>query len=76
MRVAVVGCAHGQVEMIANEVEKINANTTTNKIDLIICCGDFQGILNFECLLLYIYYYHLVHLRVCKFNNISLSQRR
>ena len=43
---AVVGCAHGQIEMIAQEVERLNnENNSKNnkKIDLIICCGDFQA---------------------------------
>ena len=46
MRVAVVGCAHGQIEMIANEVDRINRQNESQhmkKIDLIICCGDFQA---------------------------------
>ncbi|XP_057339756.1 lariat debranching enzyme [Microplitis mediator] len=47
MRIAVEGCAHGELEIIYNtliDTEK----TTGKKIDLLICCGDFQAVRNNE----------------------------
>ncbi|KAI4478674.1 hypothetical protein M0804_011702 [Polistes exclamans] len=45
MRIAIEGCAHGELEIIYNslqEIEKVNGK----KIDLLICCGDFQSTRN------------------------------
>ncbi|XP_031774826.1 lariat debranching enzyme isoform X2 [Apis florea] len=45
MRIAVEGCAHGELDIIyetIQEMEKANGK----KIDLLICCGDFQSIRN------------------------------
>ncbi|XP_067215108.1 lariat debranching enzyme [Linepithema humile] len=45
MRIAVEGCAHGELEIIyetIQEIEKVDGR----KIDLLICCGDFQAIRN------------------------------
>ncbi|XP_011873045.1 PREDICTED: lariat debranching enzyme-like [Vollenhovia emeryi] len=45
MRIAVEGCAHGELDIIyetIQEVEKIDGR----KIDLLICCGDFQATRN------------------------------
>jgi predicted phosphodiesterase len=38
--VAIVGCSHGELEIIFNEVKK--QNETGDKIDILLCCGDFQ----------------------------------
>ncbi len=41
MKVAVVGCAHGDLNVIYNSIahtEKLHSL----KIELLICCGDFQ----------------------------------
>ncbi|ETO05256.1 RNA lariat debranching enzyme, partial [Reticulomyxa filosa] len=40
-KLAVVGCAHGELEKILEEVEKYEKNEKC-EIDIIICCGDFQ----------------------------------
>ncbi|XP_043476735.1 lariat debranching enzyme [Leptopilina heterotoma] len=45
MRIAVEGCAHGELETIYKtiiEAEKVDKK----KIDLLICCGDFQSTRN------------------------------
>ncbi|XP_046492436.1 lariat debranching enzyme isoform X1 [Neodiprion pinetum] len=45
MRIAVEGCAHGELEIIYDtilQLEKIDGK----KIDLLICCGDFQSTRN------------------------------
>ncbi|XP_012268097.2 lariat debranching enzyme [Athalia rosae] len=45
MRIAVEGCAHGELEIIYETIlclEKIDGK----KIDLLICCGDFQSTRN------------------------------
>ncbi|KAL6260610.1 hypothetical protein P5V15_008130 [Pogonomyrmex californicus] len=52
MRIAVEGCAHGELDVIyetIQEIEKIDGR----KIDLLICCGDFQATRNLsdlECM--------------------------
>ena len=45
MRIAIEGCAHGELEIIYNtitEAEKVDGK----KVDLLICCGDFQSTRN------------------------------
>ncbi|XP_071575750.1 uncharacterized protein [Temnothorax nylanderi] len=45
MRIAVEGCAHGELDIIyetIQEIEKVDGR----KIDLLICCGDFQATRN------------------------------
>lgn len=52
MRIAVVGCAHGELEIIYETIEEIRNNYEIN-IDLLICCGDFQATRNLtdlECM--------------------------
>jgi lariat debranching enzyme len=47
MKIAVVGCAHGELEKIYEAVlylEKKDGIT----VDLLICCGDFQATRNME----------------------------
>lgn len=52
MRIAVEGCAHGELDIIydtVQEIERVNGK----KIDLLICCGDFQSVRNLsdlECM--------------------------
>lgn len=43
MRIAIVGCAHGELDQIYDSVNRIQR---TEKVDLIICCGDFQATRN------------------------------
>lgn len=45
MKIAVLGCAHGEIEEIINAIERFE-NDKDCKIDLLICCGDFQAIRN------------------------------
>ncbi|XP_063984730.1 lariat debranching enzyme [Diachasmimorpha longicaudata] len=45
MRIAVEGCAHGELEIIYNALEEVE-RYDGKKIDLLICCGDFQSTRN------------------------------
>ncbi len=47
MKVAVVGCAHGEIETIYSTVELIEHQENI-KVDLLLCCGDFQAIRNMD----------------------------
>lgn len=42
MKVAIVGCAHGELDKIYETLESIE-NETNCKTDLLLCCGDFQA---------------------------------
>ncbi|CAK4084275.1 unnamed protein product [Aphanomyces euteiches] len=44
MRIAVVGCTHGELNTIYAKIEQINA--TEEPIQLLLCCGDFESIRN------------------------------
>lgn len=39
IRVAVVGCSHGELDIIFNEIRQ---RENDSKVDLLLCCGDFQ----------------------------------
>ena len=45
MKIAVEGCAHGELETIYAALEDIQRRDNT-AIDLLICCGDFQSVRN------------------------------
>lgn len=45
MRIAVIGCAHGEIEEIIEAIKKFETEKN-RKIDLLICCGDFQAVRN------------------------------
>ena len=45
MKIAIVGCSHGELEKIYHRIEEIEVANNT-KIDLVICCGDFQAARN------------------------------
>jgi lariat debranching enzyme len=45
MKIAIQGCCHGDLDKIYATIEHIQ-NTQSTKIDLLICCGDFQAIRN------------------------------
>ncbi|KAF9803118.1 hypothetical protein SFRURICE_012363 [Spodoptera frugiperda] len=47
MKIAVEGCAHGELEKIYECIETIQRREDI-KIDLLICCGDFQAVRNHE----------------------------
>ncbi|XP_037721860.1 lariat debranching enzyme [Drosophila subpulchrella] len=47
MKVAVEGCAHGELERIYDTIASIEKDSGT-KIDLLLCCGDFQSTRNLE----------------------------
>lgn len=45
MKIAIVGCAHGELDTIYFTANKLQ-NERNIKIDLLICCGDFQATRN------------------------------
>ncbi|XP_072947330.1 uncharacterized protein ldbr [Epargyreus clarus] len=45
MRIAIEGCAHGELEKIYECIETLQDREAIN-IDLLICCGDFQSVRN------------------------------
>lgn len=45
MRIAVEGCAHGELDIIYETVQEME-KASGQKIDLLICCGDFQSTRN------------------------------
>lgn len=47
MKIAVEGCAHGELERIYNTISLIEKRENF-KVDLLICCGDFQSTRNEE----------------------------
>lgn len=47
MRIAIEGCAHGELEKIYETIENIEKQENY-KIDLLICCGDFQASRNLD----------------------------
>ncbi|XP_017074152.2 lariat debranching enzyme [Drosophila eugracilis] len=47
MKIAIEGCAHGELERIYETIESIEKDGGT-KIDLLLCCGDFQSTRNLE----------------------------
>ncbi|KAL7050844.1 hypothetical protein ACKWTF_004244 [Chironomus riparius] len=47
MHICIEGCAHGDLDMIYEEL-RIYEEQTQKKVDLLICCGDFQATRNKE----------------------------
>ncbi|XP_075979025.1 lariat debranching enzyme [Anticarsia gemmatalis] len=47
MKIAVEGCAHGELEKIYECIQTIQERENI-KLDLLICCGDFQSVRNHE----------------------------
>ena len=47
MKVAIEGCLHGELEKVYDLIEKIE-EVEKIKVDLLICCGDFQSTRNLE----------------------------
>lgn len=45
MHIAIEGCAHGELETIYKCITELEADNNI-KIDLLICCGDFQSVRN------------------------------
>ncbi|CAL7942932.1 unnamed protein product [Xylocopa violacea] len=45
MRIAVEGCAHGELDIIYETIQEME-KVSGKKIDLLICCGDFQSTRN------------------------------
>lgn len=45
MHIAIEGCAHGELDTIYAAIENIQTKHKI-KIELLICCGDFQALRN------------------------------
>lgn len=45
MKIAIEGCAHGELEQIYDTITHIEQQESI-KIDLLLCCGDFQSTRN------------------------------
>ena len=45
VRIAVVGCLHGNLKDVYDELAIIEKNTQT-KVDILLCCGDFESMRN------------------------------
>ena len=45
MKIAIEGCAHGELDKIYEVIQSIE-ETENFKVDLLICCGDFQSTRN------------------------------
>ncbi|TYI12610.1 hypothetical protein ES332_A08G000300v1 [Gossypium tomentosum] len=43
MKIAVEGCMHGDLDKVYDTIKYIE-NTRNIKIDLLLCCGDFQAL--------------------------------
>ena len=47
MKVAVEGCAHGELQRIYETLEEYERKSG-EKVDLLLCCGDFQATRNWQ----------------------------
>ncbi|KAN0030503.1 hypothetical protein ACTA71_009142 [Dictyostelium dimigraforme] len=47
MKIAIEGCCHGEIETIYNSLINVEKMTGT-KIDLLLCCGDYEALRNFH----------------------------
>lgn len=47
MKIAVEGCAHGELDRIYDAIEHLQKKENV-KVDLLICCGDFQSTRNLD----------------------------
>ncbi|XP_023295659.2 lariat debranching enzyme [Lucilia cuprina] len=47
MKIAVEGCAHGELEKIYETIKELEKRDNI-KVDMLICCGDFQSTRNME----------------------------
>jgi lariat debranching enzyme len=45
MKIAVEGCMHGDIENVYKTLQHLE-KTQNTKIDLLLCCGDFQAVRN------------------------------
>lgn len=45
MKVAIVGCSHGELDKIYSAIEYIQKENNI-KLNLLLCCGDFQAVRN------------------------------
>lgn len=45
IRMAVVGCLHGNLKDVYDQI-KLNESQTNQKVDILLCCGDFEAVRN------------------------------
>lgn len=45
MHIAVEGCSHGELDTIYNVIQRLE-QMHGFKVDLLLCCGDFQSVRN------------------------------
>ena len=45
MCIAIQGCCHGELDAIYDRIRRYE-DTKSNKVDLLLCCGDFQSLRN------------------------------
>lgn len=45
MKIAIEGCAHGELEKIYDCIQRLEEREKI-KVDLLLCCGDFQSTRN------------------------------
>lgn len=45
MKIAIEGCCHGELDMIYETIQFMEQKENT-KVDLLLCCGDFQAVRN------------------------------
>ncbi len=48
LRVVVEGCCHGELDQIYASIQRLEGEQGSQKVDLLICCGDFQAVRNKE----------------------------
>lgn len=61
MKIAIEGCAHGELEIIYNTISLLEEKENI-KVDLLICCGDFQATRNeqdLHCMAIPTKYYNM-----------------
>lgn len=45
MHIAIEGCSHGELDTIYNAIQRLE-QLHGFKVDLLLCCGDFQAVRN------------------------------
>lgn len=61
MHIAVEGCSHGELDTIYNSISRLE-EIHGFKVDLLLCCGDFQSVRNeqdLKCMACPIKYMHM-----------------
>ena len=75
MIIAVEGCAHGELDQIYRSVNNL-AMRRGVKVDLLICCGDFQAVRNendLQCMAVPDKFRHMCSFYKYKFSKLQFS---